>query len=84
MIPNIPNMQKMAINVNMNMQMMGNINSQNHNGNICINPNIKYGEKNNLSTGLSTNESNESFDSNHYKFKNFNEDRCNKKIYIYK
>jgi len=60
--------------MNLNMQMMGNI--QNHNGNICINPNAKYGEKNYLSTGLSTNESNESFESNHNKFNNFHEDRC--------
>lgn len=58
----------------MNMQMMKNINQ---NGNICINPNGLIGEKNSISAGLSTNESNESFDSNQNKFNNFHEDRCN-------
>ena len=61
--------------MNMNMQMMNNITNQT--GNMCLNPNGKYGEKNNLSTGLSTNESNESFDSNQNKFNTFHEDRCN-------
>jgi len=64
----------MPMNINNMGHLMGNITNQTNN--LCLNG--KYLEKNNLSTGLSTNESNESFDSNHNKFNNnnFYEDRC--------
>jgi hypothetical protein len=66
--------QNMAMNINPMGQMLGNITNQTNN--LCINPKSKYLEKNNISTGLSTNESNESFDSNQNKFNNFGEERC--------
>ena len=59
----------------MNLPMMNSLTNQT--GNLTLNQNAIFGEKNNLSTGLSTNESNESFDSNHNnKFNNLHEDRC--------
>ena len=70
----------MPMNMNNMGHLMGNITNQTNN--LCLNG--KYMEKNNLSTGLSTNESNESFDSNQNKFINngFFEDRC-KKVFIF-
>ena len=64
----------MNMNINIIGHLIGNITNQTNN--LCLNG--KYLEKNNLSTGLSTNESNESFDSNQNKFNNnnFYEDRC--------
>jgi hypothetical protein len=66
-------------NIPINMGNMGHLirNITNQTNNLCLNR--KYMEKNNLSTDLSTNESNESFDSNQNKFNNnaFYEDRCN-------
>lgn len=69
----------MPPNMHMNMNNMGHLmtNITNQTNNLCLNG--KYLEKNNLSTGLSTNESNESFDSNQNKFNNnnFYEERSN-------
>ena len=73
-----------GINMNMNNigQLICNITNQTNNLNINqignnSQPKI-FMEKNNLSTGLSTNESNESFDSNQNKINNIKEDRCKK------
>jgi len=67
----------LTMNFNNVGHMMNNITNQANN--LCLNG--KYIEKNCLSTGLSTNESNESFDSNQNKNrfnnKKIYEERCN-------
>lgn len=70
------------MNMNNIGQLICNITNQTNNLNINqignnAQPKI-FMEKNNLSTGLSTNESNESFDSNQNKINNIKEDRCKK------
>ena len=70
------------MNMNNIGQLICNITNQTNNLNINqignnSQPKI-FMEKNNLSTGLSTNESNESFDSNQNKINNIKEDRCKK------
>jgi hypothetical protein len=69
------------MNINNMGHLIGNITNQTNN--LCLNG--KYLEKNNLSTGLSTNESNESFDSIQNKLNinnNIYEERCKIKFNI--